>query len=298
MAFFNTCIDIFAIASGYVGVMAGFRFSRLIEIWLQVVFVCVVSTLCIMYFTCDAVGVNLWIRSIMPIAGAQYWYMTAYFMLAFTMPFLNAGIQSLDKRTSGIVIGTMLAIICGQGLLGIYGGLGVAAGYSYAWLVVLYLVGAYWRLYGERWQFASIIWCCPLIPLAFISGVLPMLIPGEILRKNIWLNYTSPFTVLLAVFIFGLSLSIKVKNLVIVRLIKLIGGCTLGIYLFHQSNFLHQYVILPYIRNIKVEGAFDWLMHVVCTTIVVFVACALIDYLRQVILMKIRLTRSTRLVSV
>ena len=43
-ALFVTCIDIFAIVSGYVGVATRFKVSRVVKLWLRVTFTCVSVT--------------------------------------------------------------------------------------------------------------------------------------------------------------------------------------------------------------------------------------------------------------
>ena len=283
MGFFVTCINIFAIASGYVGVQAKFKVTRLVELWLQVVFTCVVCTLGLRFLTDDPVSLERWIRAVMPISGAQYWYMTAYFMLAFTMPFLNAGIRALDRKTSGLVIALMLGIVCGQSFVGIKGGLGVEAGYSYAWLVILYLVGAYWRLYGERLKFSTRQWFLPMVPLAFLSGVVPKFLPSAVASRVYWLGYVSPFTVLLSMCIFGFALSLKIENVRARQTIKIIASCTLGVYLFHYTPLIYGHIIKPYITSVQPAGAASWFMYVMGTTLVVFVTCAMLDYVRQLI---------------
>lgn len=283
MGFFETCINIFAIASGYVGVQAKFKVSRLVELWLQVVFTCVVCTLGLRFLTDDSVSFEQWIRAVMPISGVQYWYMTAYFMLAFTMPFLNAGVSALDRKTSGLVIAIMLAIVCGQSFVGIKGGLGVEAGYSYAWLVILYLVGAYWRLYGDRLEFSTLHWFLPMVPLAFVSGVVPNYLPSAIASRVYWLGYISPFTVALSVCIFGWALSLKVENVRAQQAIKLVSSCTLGVYLFHYTPLIYGHAIKPYITSVHPTGAVSWWSYVMGTTLVVFGLCAILDYARQLI---------------
>lgn len=283
MGFFETCINIFAIASGYVGVQAKFKVTRLVELWLQVVFTCVVCTLGLRFLTDDPVSLERWIRAVMPISGAQYWYMTAYFMLAFTMPFLNAGIRALDRKTSGLVIALILGIVCGQSFVGIKGGLGVEAGYSYAWLVILYLAGAYWRLYSERLKFSTRQWFLPMVPLAFLSGVVPKFLPSAVASRVYWLGYVSPFTVLLSMCIFGFALSLKIENVRARQTIKTIASCTLGVYLFHYTPLIYGHIIKPYITSVQPAGAASWFMYVMGTTLVVFVACAMLDYVRQLI---------------
>ena len=283
MGFFATCINVFAIASGYVGVNARFRVSRLVELWLQVVFTCVVCSVGLVLLTAERLSAEQWIRNLMPISGAKYWYMTAYFMLAFTMPFLNAGIRVMEKRESGLVIGAALAIVCGQAFVGIKGGLGVEAGYSYAWLVILYLVGAYWRLHGQERRGRPWLWLAPMLPLAVVSGVVPSMLPDAIANRVYWCGYVSPFTVALSVCIFGWALSLKIEGERTRKLIKSVASCTLGVYLFHYTPLLYGHLILPYVKATSVSGAADWAVHVSATVVVVFAVCALLDAVRQLI---------------
>lgn len=97
-AIFMACINIFAIASGYAGIMATFKISRLIRLWIQIVFTGLMVLICLDLFTDINVQTKDYLKACIPIAKKQYWYMTAYFMLCLVMPVLNAGIKSLNQK--------------------------------------------------------------------------------------------------------------------------------------------------------------------------------------------------------
>lgn len=283
LGLFDSCIDIFAIASGYVGIMAQFRLSRIVELWLQVVFTCVVCSLGLVWLTGSSLGIDEWIRAFMPIAGAKYWYMTAYFMLAFTMPFLNAGIKALDRKTSAYILSLMVGIICGQAFFGIKGGLGVEAGFSFEWLMICYLIGAYWRLYGFPIRMAPKWRLLPVVPLAIISGGGGLMLPSAIASRVYWDGYISPFTLMISICIFGWALTLSEQNKSRIKAIQLISSCTLGVYLFHLAPVVWGRGLLPRIQAHIVHDSLEWFACVTSTTVILFVCCAICDYARQII---------------
>lgn len=283
LGLFDACVDIFAIASGYVGFGVPFKLSRLVELWLQVVFTCVVCSLGLVWTTGQSPGLQEWVRAFMPIAGGKYWYMTAYFMLAFTMPFLNAGLRSLDRKTSLRILSLMVGIVCGQASLGIKGGLGVEAGASFEWLLICYLLGAYWRLHGFPLNVSRRQWLLPILPLAVISGCGVLALPESLAGRVYWRGSISPLSLALSICIFGWALTVASPGEVWGKVIRRLSSCTLGVYLFHLAPVVWGNGVLPRIRTWVVHDSLTWIVCVAGTTALLFVGCAFVDAVRQVI---------------
>ena len=84
----------FALISGIVGYKSH-RYSKLIYLWLTVVFYSVGIHLYIKYFHKKFIIVNDISVEFFPIIFKRYWYFTAYFGMYLFLPVINKGISCL-----------------------------------------------------------------------------------------------------------------------------------------------------------------------------------------------------------
>lgn len=93
-------VNCYALVSGYVNCFSkGFYFSRIITLWLQVLFYGVTITAIIAIIKPSTFGLSQIINVVFPVTTGQYWYFTAYFCLFFFMPALNTVINVIPKNT-------------------------------------------------------------------------------------------------------------------------------------------------------------------------------------------------------
>lgn len=286
---FDACINIFAIASGYVGIMSSFKLSRIIRLWIQIVFTGLMVLGILDTFTyIDVQGLD-YLKACIPIAKKQYWYMTAYFMLCFVMPLLNAGIKSLSKSKLRKLALMLLCVICGESFVCSEGALGVAGGYSFEWLLVLYVVGAYIRLYNpleqsERALLGSICLCAMIVGwmppvLRKVTFITSMPIP----RLLEFGGYTSPFTVLIAICIFLLCLKVRVVSEKTKKVITLLSSTTLGVYLIHVQPIFFRDVFIKAVEKLTVYWGGGYLCLIIVATIAMYTICSMLDFVRIIL---------------
>lgn len=288
-AIFMACIDIFAIASGYVGIASSFKLSRIIRLWIQIVFTGLSVLICLDFFTDIQVQPIDYIKACVPIAKGQYWYMTAYFMLCFIMPVLNAGIKALPEKELRYAVMLLLGVICGESFVCSAGALGVNAGYSFEWLAVLYVVGAYIRLYNPLDKSKTVLFGVICL-CAMIVGWVPMFLQKLTLFNALQLphlfefgGYTSPFTVIIALCIFGLCLKVSIVSQRSRRVIGILSPTSLGVYLIHVQPVFFREVFGKSLQKLTVSGGLDrggYLCSLIILTCGIYVACTVLDYLR------------------
>lgn len=283
---FGACVDIFAIASGYVGIVSSFKLSRIIRLWIQVVFIGLTVLSCLDFFAGIQVNFVDYIKACIPIAKGQYWYMTAYFMLCFVMPVLNAGIKALSEKELRYVAMLLLGVICGESFVCSVGALGVEGGYSFEWLAVLYVVGAYVRLYNPFDKSKTVLFGIACM-CAMIEGWVPMLLQKPTLLNAVQLlrlfefgGYTSPFTVIIALCIFALCLKVSIASERVRRVVVLFSSTTLGVYLIHVQPVFFRTVFGKIVRNLTVSGVGGYLCLLILSTAVIYVTCSMLDFLR------------------
>ena len=285
-AIFMACINIFAIASGYAGIMSTFKISRLIRLWIQIVFTGLMVLVYLDLFTDIDVSLKNYVKACIPIAKKQYWYMTAYFMLCLVMPVLNAGIKSLNQKELRNLVLLLLGLVCGESFLLSSGALGVESGYSFEWLLVLYVVGAYLRLYNPRdksnWSLLGGVCLCAMIA-GWASPILKKSVAhfGIIIPRLFEFGgYTSPFTVLIALAVFLLCLKIPVTSERARKLIISLSSTTLGVYLIHVQPVFFSKVFGKMVSKLALTEGGGYLCAIILLTLAIYIACTILDFLR------------------
>lgn len=132
----------FILISGFYGVKM--KIGRIISLWIQTSFYALLSAVLIKIFWGD-IFKNL-IDAPLSLFDGGWWFVTDYLILMLLSPFLNAGIEKIDKKTLGIVIVVLSFIM--------YGAEWFHAKNSTMPLLLFfntYLIGRYIRLYPIQW---------------------------------------------------------------------------------------------------------------------------------------------------
>lgn len=135
------CVDCFALATGFLMAERGFRPGRIVSLWLQVAFYSVVTAAAWYFIVPGRIGLRYIASSFFPALTSKYWYFTAYFVLFFFTPFLNALLRALDARGRKMLLAALLVFFS---LLPTFRPLNViplSGGYCFFWLAALYLIG-------------------------------------------------------------------------------------------------------------------------------------------------------------
>ena len=211
-------VDIFALISGYVGYSdtdKPFKMKNYINIWLQSVFLGLLTTAAYQVFRPDAVKPDDYFKSLLPVSHDLYWYLTAYTALYFFIPVLNAAVRATDEKKLKKLLVSMFIALC------VYENLArhfkFDRGYSFAWLAILYFAGAAIKKCGigiklkKRFCFLFIFLCTAagwgwkMIGTEFTFA-------GLKITNATLIAYTSPLTVLAAVFYLIAFSKIRVKG--------------------------------------------------------------------------------------
>ena len=104
-------VNCYAIISGYLNYGAKFRYSRILQLYLQVLFYTCLITLGFYIAKPEVVTKTVVIRALFPFAFSDvYWYFTAYFCMFFFLPFLNRLIETLDRKSCDRLMITLAMI--------------------------------------------------------------------------------------------------------------------------------------------------------------------------------------------
>jgi surface polysaccharide O-acyltransferase-like enzyme len=93
---FSFCaVDCFGLISGIVGYKR-YKFSNLIYIWIQLCFYS--TSISLFLFIKNQINIKDLFLSLFPILIKRHWYINAYFSMNLLLPFINHGINSLNRK--------------------------------------------------------------------------------------------------------------------------------------------------------------------------------------------------------
>lgn len=162
-----TCVDLFAIITGYLCVVSHASYKRLFNLWLQVLFIGIAIT-GIGFLAGVKISAYDWLKAFFPVVTGEYWYFTAYFIVFLFIPFINPGAQALDKQVFWRLLLAFFVLFGTASLFVPNDPFVLKKGYCFAWLLVLYFFGAYWRLHIVNPPKRAFVWLfLPFVPCLF-----------------------------------------------------------------------------------------------------------------------------------
>ena len=280
-------VNCYALISGYVGVGAKHRYSSIIQLWIQVLFYSLLSSVIVNVMNVvngGSISFGDLLGSCLPVFMQKYWYFTAYFALFFFMPLLNHIINTAPKKVlkSAFLAAVALFFV----IESVRETFDLAGGYSFLWLAILYLIGGYIAKYKpfENWAakrcFLAYFVCVLAISLSRIAiALVTRAVLGSIQHENFFLGYVDFFVVFGAIFlVLGFS-KLNVTGTKMRRLISWVSPLTFGVYLAHLTPLVWDWLYGRFVFFAQ----YNTVIIVALTVgivLAIFVVCALIDFLR------------------
>lgn len=253
----QSCVDLFGLLSGYLGVKAvGWKWRKFGRLWLQVW-----STGLLTLSVCSLVGLvwpgafgghlpaaGDWLTAAFPLVRDEYWYFTGYLFVFLLAPVVNRLLFAEGRERIGLSAAAVLfAVICGTTVFpGGVTWLPLAKGYSAAWLVCLYVFGAALRRTEARWNAIHAGWYFAVAAAGVSATVLQRLSMASVpALKNLFADewtlahYTSPtVTLVAAVLLLGCArLDPSRFGDRLTRINAALASCAFGVYLIHVQPF-------------------------------------------------------------
>ena len=202
-------VNIFGLLSGYLGFRKANKSSRrAIELLFIVLFYSILFTVLYAVIKPDRIdSYRELLISIFPQTGGRLWYITCYIPVAILQPFINKMLQSIDIEEHyklsvvSVVLFSILPTITNIDLFRF------EKGYSFAWLLCLYIIGAYIRrVVDDKKRVPSRKTLIVVYLLAILSTTLINYITFKLLDKQfILVTYTSPIILLTSIILILLA---------------------------------------------------------------------------------------------
>lgn len=158
-------------------------------------------------------------------------------------------------------------------------------GFSFYWLLVVYIWGAYLGKYGLciKTRTSVIVFIvCGIITFfsrfQFGMGNMPVL--SKISSILTFYRYDSPAMVIGSVALLSIFAKIKVNNEKIIKIINLITPLTFSVYLIHNNQLVKINIIQKYLPMVGELSIISMVLVSIAIIIGAFVVCLFIDWIR------------------
>lgn len=290
-------VDCYALISGYVSYTERDKpvaFHKYLNLWLQVVFYSFGITLIFYFAKPGSVDSETLVRSALPVATKHYWYFSAYTALFFLIPILNRLIRIHSEQELGRTVLTLALLFSGFATFA--RGMDsdpflLIGGYSMAWLVILYIMGAWMKRCRIPERFRSTHALLTVVLCGLISWGAKYLLP-DVLKTPVLISFISPTSLLAAmaylVLFARMKLSVPAK-----RCIAILSPAAFGIYLIHTQKTVWDILLKDaFVPTAKASMPmlFLWIFLLAAG---VFAVCLLIEELRILLFRLLRIEQAT-----
>ena len=293
-----SAVNIFMLISGYFLISSKFKNGRLIELVLQTFFYAAgvfIFFVLLGKISLDEMNVYDLLHYFLPIHMETYWFISAYVIMYLLLPLITIGVKTISETQLQRVILWLLIFECVvKSILPVRLTMD-KQGYSFLWYLILFLVGAYIRLYGFKiLKTATHGW------LIFIASTILILLEifalsqiqvrtGRLKEMTlVSLDYNHVLVFFAAIGIFAAFLYARPLGKKFGRLVCLFSPYCLGVYLL-QENPIIRYMWQDWfgLRAAMELPVPIFLFRVIGSVVAMFALGICVDALRSVLFRKV-----------
>lgn len=281
-------VNLFILISGYHMICGRFKIKKLISLLLQVQFynwICVF--LCVHFGTLTLDRRTVFIN-FFPVTEYKYWFATVYILLYLFSPYINRLLLCLSRKEFQKMLLLCLAVFCIFPT--VYGALKndteTLFYYNrFIWLLIVYMIGAYIRLYppvkyvsSAKWLgISALIFFFMECAIYVMERFQPFFNKVGIVGGN---YFWRPNTIPVAAVSLSLFLCFRFIKVKPIKAVNLLASTTFGIYLLHdgQLNFYMWQVLL---KSTEYTFSPRLILFIPMCALLIFIIGACVDFLRQ-----------------
>lgn len=284
-------VNVFILISGYYLINSEFKLGRLIELLAEMIFYSLGA-----FLVCTLLGVEIHeeintyflLHTVFPVHMDLFWFLTAYVFVYMMLPVISAGVKAISQKQLKGVINLLLIFECGFKSCLPFRFEEDGFGYNLLWFLTVFLIGAYFKLYGTR----RITKARKGVFVYFVASafiVIERVVIDRVFSKTghleeiigVSTEYNHIFVLLAAVGLFVAFMYSKPLNEKAGKVICALSPMALGIYLVHENLSLRY-------NWQKWTGIYDSLKdptplfvgRLLLAAVLVFVAGLAIDFVR------------------
>lgn len=213
-------------------------------------------------------------QSFFPIASGKWWFMTAYIQLFLLTPFLNYGMEQLERKAKIWIMVLMYCALVSQMIIGF-----ANAGSSLMGVVFMYLLGRYFKEYGIWSPLKTGIMYGVSFSSLFLIMLLMYYISNKLecidLQKNIFvfMGFANPLIVVMAICLFFFVLHLRARYYSAVNKIL---SANIFLYLITEGTGGGRIIYTMLVKAIEQN---IWLG--ICSFCAVMLGCLLVGFIIQ-----------------
>ena len=269
-------VNCFVLITGYyMADTKRIKVSRAVDVYLSMI----IYNLLFFFISCVtgeySFNIKDLIGAVVPFLKGRKWFVEAYIILLFLVPFINKLFSNLSKRAFRVLLGIQLTLFC------LWPSFLPSApitdhGYGIINFLTLYTIAAYIKKHvviKERKKAVKISLIVSLLSVFAIcvSSITPYL------RNRAW-DYCYIFVIITSVAMFMLFLNLEEFHS---SRINAVSSLTFGVYLSHATIFLQNTI---YRRIMNVDAVLNtplFIPHFISCVLLQFAFFALLEWLRQ-----------------
>ncbi|MCR5160192.1 MAG: acyltransferase [Lachnospiraceae bacterium] len=307
--FLETCafcaVNCYGLISGYVGGGTKLRVSRLLYLWMVVWFYSVIIALLFLAFAPEMyaqAGVpkafsdlfigsrTYWILKILfPVSMKNYWYFSGYAALFFLMPFINRAVSKMGEQECRTVLKVLFIVFsvwtaAPKAISSDF--LNLTSGYTFVWLLMLYLAGACIRKSRfPGWKKGTcvlIFFVCVLFSWGWkmIVEDLTRASLGKAVFGRVFMTYTAPTIVLCGAALLILFSKLEIRGRILTAIVRFLAPLSFSVYIIHTHPLIWECVLKGAFRQYSAYGPVQVIPAVLVTALAIFLICSLLDFAR------------------
>lgn len=290
-------VNCYALVTGYLMVTSKFKIKRVIGLWLQVIFYSWIILIVSLLVGCKISTYQI-IANMLPTIFKGYWYFNAYLGMYFFIPIINKGARCISQTwyrnivISILILNSVIPTIVPNSI----DTFTINRGYSPTWLLIMYLVGGYIKLYNplgyvpQYKKFCSYLFfsVCTFM-ITNVSGVVKMLITGQQGVTHHFMAYNSIFILLASISLFLFFINLKIKKVNFQKIIIFFGPLSFSAYLLQANPIIYNLLKNKFLefKNYNSIILFLILMGIVVIT---FLVSSVMELSRHWIFKKIKVS--------
>ena len=277
-------VNCYAMISGYVNRDKELKVRRAVFMWIEAVFWLAVTNIAAkMLFSSVFIDGTDIASSLFPLTGGRFWYLNGYLFLFPFMPLLNHGLENITKQQHQMILLFLFVTMSFYSIVSSRDIFWLHEGYSGAWLVVLYVFGAYFRLYGfpkwrQWWVLLLAFLVCAFVTFGALMAIAQI---DSVVFVNLT-KYTSPFLVVMAACLLGIFAQIQIRG-VCGKLISLLGKCSFGVYIIHLTPLFWNGLICDRLLSVAKLDPLQMTGIILSVSLLLFVGCEILSVIRYAI---------------
>ncbi len=277
----KTGINCFVLITGYFMCKSKITLKKFLKLLLMVEFYRVVIYFIFIITGYQEFGLKPLLKAVMPITYIGKGFTAAYLVFYLFIPFLNILVGGMNKRLHQILIALCV------GVYTVLPTLKIDVTFNYVtWFSVIYIIGAYIRMYPEKWFDSKKLWgvlTVTFVVLSWLSVIAVAYLTLSLKDKigNVF-YFVSDSNKILAL-LTAVSAFMYFKNLKIgySKLINTVAASAFGVLLIHSnSDTMRRWLWKDVLNNVEWYHSDVFIMHAILSVIGIYIICTIIDVLR------------------